>query len=588
MSPTLVFDSGLEMIGAGSCQDSFNNYRLRFLRDDEDCNSSAPVSIDGSVQIGDSTIVLCADYVKADPDTLGNTRAAFFVYEDSCSFNGVNFMRMCRKIEYEPVTLTHVGDRATVVKQVALQPGWVPSHLHAVAILERSAGAKQVYQAANLPRLPDIAFDLPVRQRSCPQGSSDLLFSGSVTNILAGTDVITLSIAQVPGWTSAVQVEGDPNWYSSLPITLATGASRNFTIRVSTDGERKIADDPFTLTSGSTGVSETTNLHIFNGSPAILLVDDDGDAIGYDEPDETIFLRGLDQAGLLEDLWDIPFGLDICAPAAAFMARYDAVIWETGYNFTPFNADRLSNLAQYLDGGGRLFLSSMDGLSSLTSPDPFVSSYLGVASWTVDTGAKIVTGVAQDPITNGMALPLTYPTQRKNRVDSLVPGPYAEVIFNSEMYAPAAVRVRPNATARVVFSTVPQNVISETDPDPDNSETVIARTVAWLLPSNPAGIDPLPVRRDVAFLVQPNPCRSWTSLSFQLGPVAAAGPVSLSLVDVTGRLVRNLVNGRLTPGLHEQIWDGLDGASRPAGAGVYFARLKCQGGVFTTRFTLLK
>jgi hypothetical protein len=78
----------------------------------------------------------------------------------------------------------------------------------------------------------------------------------------------------------------------------------------------------------------------------------------------------------------------------------------------------------------------------------------------------------------------------------------------------------------------------------------------------------------------PNPFNPSTVISYQL-PVA--GPVSLKVYDLSGRLVSTLLNGFKTPGYHEVTFDG----SRLA-SGLYFVRM--QAGDFTAvqKLILLK
>jgi flagellar hook assembly protein FlgD len=47
--------------------------------------------------------------------------------------------------------------------------------------------------------------------------------------------------------------------------------------------------------------------------------------------------------------------------------------------------------------------------------------------------------------------------------------------------------------------------------------------------------------------------------------------------DVTGRMVRELLGGRLTPGVHALSWDGRDDKGAPAGPGCYYVRLAADG-----------
>jgi Zn-dependent metalloprotease len=72
----------------------------------------------------------------------------------------------------------------------------------------------------------------------------------------------------------------------------------------------------------------------------------------------------------------------------------------------------------------------------------------------------------------------------------------------------------------------------------------------------------------------PNPFQPSTRFAFSL-PVEA--PVRLSIYDVRGRLIRDLVNGVQPAGEHSIRWDGLDRAGHQVPSGPYFARLSQNG-----------
>jgi len=71
----------------------------------------------------------------------------------------------------------------------------------------------------------------------------------------------------------------------------------------------------------------------------------------------------------------------------------------------------------------------------------------------------------------------------------------------------------------------------------------------------------------------PNPFHDRSVISYAL-PVNA--PVSISVFDVTGRNVRNLVNGYQSAGYYQVDWNGLDDDRRSVPTGVYFIRLKTE------------
>jgi subtilisin family serine protease len=81
----------------------------------------------------------------------------------------------------------------------------------------------------------------------------------------------------------------------------------------------------------------------------------------------------------------------------------------------------------------------------------------------------------------------------------------------------------------------------------------------------------------------PNPFAINTTIGFS---ISQAGPVRLSLYDVHGRMVRDLIAGTLPAGRHTALWDGRASDGRALGSGVYFAVLE-RGGVRTSRRIVL-
>lgn len=83
----------------------------------------------------------------------------------------------------------------------------------------------------------------------------------------------------------------------------------------------------------------------------------------------------------------------------------------------------------------------------------------------------------------------------------------------------------------------------------------------------------------------PNPFSGSTAISYTL-PVEAY--VELNIYDVTGRRVRNLVDGFQKPGRMVIQWDGRDGAGVEVGNGVYLCRLSAGGREFTKKMCVVR
>lgn len=83
----------------------------------------------------------------------------------------------------------------------------------------------------------------------------------------------------------------------------------------------------------------------------------------------------------------------------------------------------------------------------------------------------------------------------------------------------------------------------------------------------------------------PNPFNPKTVIRYSL---AETGPASLIVFDVSGRMVRRLVEGSVTAGMHEVSWDGRDHAGRTVASGVYFYRLESAGRSAEQKMVLMK
>jgi hypothetical protein len=88
-------------------------------------------------------------------------------------------------------------------------------------------------------------------------------------------------------------------------------------------------------------------------------------------------------------------------------------------------------------------------------------------------------------------------------------------------------------------------------------------------PKNGLEMDLVPARAYLA--AGRNPVSGPTTISYGL---AEEGPAELAIFDVSGRMVRSLVNGYQPAGIGTATWDGRDDSGSMLERGVYFARLR--------------
>ncbi len=100
----------------------------------------------------------------------------------------------------------------------------------------------------------------------------------------------------------------------------------------------------------------------------------------------------------------------------------------------------------------------------------------------------------------------------------------------------------------------------------------------------PAAVTPTPERFEL-LAAQPNPFNPSTTLRFRL-PQAAH--TTISIYDVSGQLVRTLVDGDLQPGEHTAFFDGRNARGQTVSSGVYLVRMRAGSFEATQKLHLLK
>jgi hypothetical protein len=97
----------------------------------------------------------------------------------------------------------------------------------------------------------------------------------------------------------------------------------------------------------------------------------------------------------------------------------------------------------------------------------------------------------------------------------------------------------------------------------------------------------LPWSADATPLVfAPNPTSGGTFLHFEVAGDDV--PTRIEVFDVTGRLIRRVLDERLPAGAHNQVWDGRDGAGRSVAAGNYYVALSRGGERVVRRMTVVR
>jgi hypothetical protein len=86
-------------------------------------------------------------------------------------------------------------------------------------------------------------------------------------------------------------------------------------------------------------------------------------------------------------------------------------------------------------------------------------------------------------------------------------------------------------------------------------------------------------------IASPNPFTTTANISFS---IVGAEPVSVSIYNISGRLVKTIVDHEfLSAGNHSVQWNGVDYRGSSVTPGVYFCRLNTGGAVSSTRLVMV-
>lgn len=334
----------------------------------------------------------------------------------------------------------------------------------------------------------------------------------------------------------------------------------------------------FTLTKTATPASydQVDTLLVPVGFPRVLLVDDDAGA------DYEGYYRGsLDTVNALYREWTVSSS---GSPSLAKLDSFPVVIWFTGDDsLTALAPADTSNLKVFLDGGGKLFISSKQ-LGQQLGSTGFYGDYLKAQYSSNNSNKRFIRGVAGDPIGGsiGDTLAIGFQSCANNyaSLDAIQPLAGAETCLVYYQTSDLSAAIRYQGAYKLVYFGFPFEAIGGPHPRYQYRREIMERILAWFGGILPTGVgsasQSMPgtapwLRLEAA----PVPSAAKTRLCFEL---KREGRASLSVYNGLGQRVADLHRGMLGAGRHSFSWDGRDGNGRPATSGVYFARLEVEGG----------
>ena len=354
---------------------------------------------------------------------------------------------------------------------------------------------------------------------------------------------------------------------------------------------------------------------------------------------ENIYEQTLTDAGYVFDRFDIGGAGSNQQIQLLDYSDYDAVLWFTGPYFTNylFDPEAQRAIREYLAGGGKVILCGdriaydmaeqgvgddslggdfLAGIMGATYLGEMPSTFTYPYAYATGVGSVLVFGnqvpldlgtiavYRECPYLKDMSYVLTnasppagYTAQRLMSVSNPTVAQADEVIYTEYQNQGQCVFVNFDLSASVnhVRSYCDGDAAS---PAPDfttgcyDGRVELMRTILddiFGLPSS-GGTSGVAEPKSPALswgLAQnaPNPCVTSTEIRFG---VAMQSRVAVKVFDVSGRLVRSLVNEVKEPGEYRVAWDGKDSHGQEVAGGVYFYSLDAQGYRATRKMLVLR
>jgi len=131
-----------------------------------------------------------------------------------------------------------------------------------------------------------------------------------------------------------------------------------------------------------------------------------------------------------------------------------------------------------------------------------------------------------------------------------------------------------------LFADVGSNELIATSFDGDVA--VAADTINFTVTQTGIGLEP---SSRLALCASPNPFHSVASISFEL---SEPGWTSVTVYDLSGRIVTTLTDTELVEGQHTILWNGIGNNGQAVSAGIYICRIQSAGISETTGLCLLR
>jgi hypothetical protein len=362
------------------------------------------------------------------------------------------------------------------------------------------------------------------------------------------------SVQVVVDDSTSISVSVNPNYFNGAGAVTLQCASKN---------------DPGTVVNVTFNVVTNTGVHL-------LVVDASGEGRG------SIISDALD--GFYQGIYGV-VSRNALNAAGIDLSYFTMIAWAGGNSNPAFYPEEVDNLQDYLDQGGNLLMTGHNIGSDIFESggqsqfaQSFFNNYLH-SNYLADFGGSfILTGIAGDPIGDGMILPLNSVYTRSPDEIS----PFDASTTPIAQFGSSGPKINSVKASTGNHKVVYLGFAFEQLNDVTIADSLVKRSVDWLtegiILDNPD--DGYVVKSYSLEQNYPNPFNPATNISYS---IPQESQVSLKIYDVMGREVVELVNGKQTAGNYKVQFDASSIAS-----GTYFYKLSAGEFISVKKMVLLK
>ncbi|MCH8272654.1 MAG: T9SS type A sorting domain-containing protein, partial [Candidatus Marinimicrobia bacterium] len=267
--------------------------------------------------------------------------------------------------------------------------------------------------------------------------------------------------------------------------------------------------------------------------------------------------------------------------AAATETVYPIIIWYTGNDaINSINIEEEAKLIEFLDAGGRLFLTGQNIVENLPETSVLLTDYLRVSHGGNSSVLSLIE-VSNNPVTLGDAsytIKGSLGADNQTSADIFIPtGPVFDVMTYGVRKPDLGAVAVETETFKIFLTGFGFEAVNASTSSFTSSTQLMLRVLNWFGASVVISVeDEIISSSPKEFSLSqnyPNPFNPSTSISYSISQNAT---IKLTIYNVLGQKVFTLVDEQKSSGAYTVKWDGRNAAGSRVASGLYFYRLEAK------------